>query len=147
MTVLLPPYVASRHPSAPLSSASRAKRRRVLVVDDELALGEGLRAVLEPHHEVEVETSAASARARLDLDAAFDVILCDVMMPGASGLDLLDHVRARHPTLATRFLLMTGGILDESLRERAAQSRAPCLEKPMSTSELLEAIARAMRAV
>ncbi len=146
VSVLFPPYAASRHPpSAPASSGSRAERRRVLVVDDEGAIGTSIRALLEPHHDVELETSASGAAARLERDAHFDVVLCDVMMPGASGLDLLDLVASLHPELVPRFVLMSGGILDESLRERASKSRAPCLEKPMSAAELLEAIARALR--
>lgn len=145
VTVLLPPYTASRRSSAPASSSSRAVHRRVLVIDDEAAIGSAIRALLEPHHTIEVETSVASATARLERDEAFDVVLCDVMMPGASGLDLFDMIRARHPHLAPKFVLMTGGILDESLRVRAVASGAPCLEKPLSLAELLDAIPRAAR--
>jgi len=146
VTVYLPPYAPSRHPSAPASSASRTVRRRVLVVDDETEIGAAIRALLAPHHDVEIATSVAQAMARLAEDGTFDVILCDVMMPGASGIDMLTEVRARFPHLATRFLFMTGGILDDALRDLTGKSRIVCLEKPLTTSELLHAIAKATRA-
>lgn len=144
VTVYVPPYAPSRHPSAPASSA-RSVRRRVLVVDDEIEIGAAIRALLAPHHDVEVATSVAGAMAMLGRDGAFDVVLCDVMMPVASGLDLLAAVTTRYPHLATRFLFMTGGILDDTLRELTSKSRIVCLEKPLTTLELLQAISKATR--
>ena len=41
--------------------------------------------------------------------AYFDVILCDLMMPGLPGSELYHQVSARRPDLAARFVFMTGG--------------------------------------
>ena len=65
---------------------------RVLVVDDEAALREPLSDYLIRQGFVAVQAaSAAEARARLT-EAAFDIVLLDIMMPGEDGLSLCRHL-------------------------------------------------------
>lgn len=145
VTVELPPYDSTLPREAEPSARTIIPRRRVLVVDDEPEIGASMHALLEPFHDVEFETSVASASAKLATDAAFDAILCDVMMPGASGVDLLDWLDEHHPKLLSRLVLMSGGILDESLRDRVARSGVPCLDKPLSSLDLMRTIEAAAR--
>jgi PAS domain S-box-containing protein len=145
VTVELPPYDSSLPHEAEPSARTVIPRRRVLVVDDEPAIGASMHALLEPFHDVEFETSVASATAKLERDATFDAILCDVMMPGSSGVDLLDWLDDKIPELLPHLVLMSGGILDESLRDRVARSGVPCLDKPLSSLDLMRIIEAAAR--
>src|SRR5438067_11405830 len=60
--------------------------RRVLVIDDEHRVRDGLFDLLGPHHDVTVVDGGAAALALLETHT-YDVILCDVMMPEMSGVD------------------------------------------------------------
>src|SRR5262249_31119297 len=77
--------VAARR--APTPSATR--RGRVLVVDDEPLIGSGLRMALA-EHDVVTTTNPAEALAWIHDGRRFDVILCDLMMPVMSGMDLYE---------------------------------------------------------
>src|SRR5262249_41074337 len=66
----------------------RSASARVLVVDDESEIAAALKRFLDGEHDVTAVTSADQALRLLLGGARFDVILCDVLMPGMSGIDL-----------------------------------------------------------
>jgi DNA-binding LytR/AlgR family response regulator len=72
-------------------------RLRALIVDDEAPARSELRYLLASHPEVEVVGEAASAREALLLanSVRYDVVFCDIEMPGVSGLDAARLVRER----------------------------------------------------
>ncbi len=107
--VFLP--VARGEPASEVSEAMRApspsERRRVLVVDDEPQVGAVIQRALAVH-EVLVVEDAEEALRLLRGGARFDVIICDMLMPGMTGPELLEHVRAELPRQAERFLFVSG---------------------------------------
>jgi CheY-like chemotaxis protein len=151
--VVLPPapsYAVMDEPtpvpvSPPGSDAAPTARRRgrVLVVDDEPALAAALARSLERDYEVMV---VASGRAALDLlrrDQAFDVILCDLIMPQLNGMDLYEALRdlapetpSHPPALADRIIFMTGGTFTARAREFLSRVSNPALDKPFDLSTL-----------
>ncbi len=90
----------------------RARRSRILVIDDEPSVATVLKRLLGDH-EIEVANSGSEALARLAVDAKRDVVVCDVMMPGMTGADLFEVVQTRWPELASRFVFITGGTFTE----------------------------------
>ena len=116
---------------------------RVLVVDDERAIGDGLRRALDGAWLVDVATSAAEALAALSPGCDYDAILCDVMMPETTGIELFERVRTMRPELAARFVFMTGGAFTPQARAFLEVVSAPCLQKPFSVDELSSVLARA----
>jgi CheY-like chemotaxis protein len=74
-------------------------------------------------------------------DTRFDAIVCDVVMPDRTGLDVLATIRARWPDLAVRVLLITGGSISRAIDEGVAASGAPVLRKPFSFADLESALA------
>jgi len=96
---------------APRDDASEppaARPCRLLIVDDDRLVRNGLRRILERHHDVSV---AADGRRALELILAerFDVVVCDLIMPEMSGMELFRAVEERMPNLAARFVFVTGG--------------------------------------
>jgi len=83
----------------------------VLVVDDDVAIGKVLVALLEQRgHEALHVPSAEEAVSMLET-RPYDVVLSDVRMPGMDGMGLLDHVAARFPGLPLRrFHKMQGAL-------------------------------------
>jgi CheY-like chemotaxis protein/two-component sensor histidine kinase len=141
--VVLPPAErpAAAAPSAP-KDEPRTTGRRILVIDDEPIVGRAVRRVLQPAHEV---TAVTSARAALDLFAAgerFDLILCDLMMPQMTGMELYDHLRASAPEIAARMVFLTGGAFTPAARAFVARIGNLCFEKPFDAAQLRELAAK-----
>ncbi|MDQ3037093.1 MAG: PAS domain S-box protein [Myxococcota bacterium] len=132
--------------SAPPPTTLTPRAARVMIVDDELAIGASLRAAFEGEHQVVVLTSAESAIEWLAKDAAFDAVISDVAMAGKTGFELLQHVREHHPALAARTILMSGGALPGGPEEGCEHEATVILEKPFSVDTLRDALARVLDA-
>jgi CheY-like chemotaxis protein len=115
------------------------RRARVLVVDDEPYVGRTMRRILGESHDVEVVDSASAALDRLAEQPAPDVILCDLMMPGMTGMDLHAALQQRDRAMAGRMVFVTGGALHEGARAFIEAVGNPVLEKPFAT-ELLRGV-------
>jgi two-component system cell cycle sensor histidine kinase/response regulator CckA len=121
-----------------------ARRGRVLVVDDEPAIGRALRRVLEADHDVVTLTNAIEARDRLARGEHFDVILCDLMMPHMTGMQLHEELTKVAPDQATRMVVLTGGAFTTSARLFLDGSAIPRLMKPIDSAELGEVVRSVM---
>jgi signal transduction histidine kinase/CheY-like chemotaxis protein len=116
-------------------------RSRILMIDDEPAVGRSIRLLLAHDHEVINATRALDGLARLDAGEHFDLILCDVMMPEMSGIELYEQLERRYPAYLQRIVFMTGGAFTAQARDALEQLGAPRLEKPFSEAALRRAIA------
>jgi CheY-like chemotaxis protein len=114
--------------------------RRVLVIDDEQRVRDALRELLQPHHEVTVADGGPSALALIAAHS-FDVILCDVMMPGMSGVDVYRQIAATHPGLEARIVFISGGTFMPELAQFIAETHNQRIEKPFALAQVLAAIA------
>jgi FixJ family two-component response regulator len=81
-------------------------RARILCVDDEKNVLEGLQRLLRKDYEVSIALGGAAALAFLDNNESFAVVISDMRMPSMSGAELLGHFRRRAPD--TVRLLLTG---------------------------------------
>lgn len=117
-------------------------RPRVLIVDDDPMMGTTLRIALEDDYDVEVCPSADAAIKALERER-FDVVLCDLMMPRTSGIDLYNLLRDRDPRTASRMLFMTGGAYTDAAARFLRDESRRHVEKPFRVDQLLDAI-RAM---
>ncbi len=120
-------------------------RSRVLVVDDEVTIANALRDLLGAEHDVVATTSAREALAVLDAQDEFDVLFCDLMMPGMSGIELYEKLRDDRPGLERRIVFMTGGAFTTRAAEFLARVDNRRIEKPFSL-KLVEGIVREMGA-
>jgi PAS domain S-box-containing protein len=130
--VVLPATEARAVPEQkPVQAAPTAapQRGRVLIVDDEPAVGRALRRILR-EHDVELATSGRQALERLRADSSFHAVLCDVMMPDLGGKDLYEAVRSGGTGLEQRFVFVSGGAFTPGAREFLARVPNTTLEKP-----------------
>jgi len=121
--------------------AAGPRRGRILVVDDEPLVGRALARLLSSEHEVVVEAHGSSAAARLEAGEAFDLVICDLMMPDVTGMELHERLLARRPAVAARMVFMTGGAFTDRAREFLDRVRAPCVEKPFEPDRLRALVA------
>ncbi len=118
-------------------------RGLVLLVDDEQSIARAYARTLGAAGfavEVAFDGKAAAAAAR---ERNFDVIVSDIAMPEMNGLELLRTVREHD--LDVPFVLMTGGPAVESAVRAVEYGALRYLIKPISTAELEEVVARAVR--
>ena len=113
-----------------------SKGARILVIDDEPLLGQTLRLAFQGHHQVVVVTSGREALLRMAEDRAFDLVLCDLMMPDISGIAVYEEVFERDPELASRFAFMTGGAFTDRARDFLERYEGPHLDKPFDISQV-----------
>jgi putative two-component system response regulator len=115
---------------------------RVLVIDDEAVIRMLVMEILESAgHEVVGADSAERALGLLDGED-FDLVVSDVIMPGLSGLELLEAVRAQRASLPV--VLITGAGTYETLSQALTRGAAGLVTKPFAHRELQSAVAHAL---
>jgi len=142
VTVALP--VADRRATRPITidpvlAIVDDRRARVLIVDDDRPVAAALALELGDH-DVVVAGSGREALEILRRDTRFDAVLCDVMMPELSGIDLYHWLEPIEPALAKRFVFMTGGAFTARAQRFLAEIENPRLDKPFPTTDLLDLI-------
>jgi PAS domain S-box-containing protein len=113
-------------------------RHHLLVVDDEAALGRTLAIALSDAFDVTTATSGRAALERLSSGEPVDLVLCDLMMPDVSGMDVYARVVAERPELAGRFVFVTGGAFTDRARTFVDEVGAPVVQKPFRLEALVE---------
>jgi PAS domain S-box-containing protein len=131
---------ASTSSEPPVVVGAAHRRGRVLVVDDEQALTGVIEQALSDAHDTVVTTRARGALARIEAGERFDVILCDLMMPDMTGMDLYDALSRGVPDQAERVVFMTGGAFTTRAREFLDRVKNPRVEKPFDTRHLLSVV-------
>lgn len=120
---------------APGPASLREPCRVLLVEDDPLVLA-GASAMLEDlGHTVAHAASGEEAAAILDQDSRFDLVVTDYAMPGMTGLELADRIRARWPEMP---VLLASGHAELNHRPGVLNPRLP---KPYTRQDLAAAIA------
>jgi CheY-like chemotaxis protein len=119
-----------------------ADRRRIAIIDDELAVCRAVTRLLSRVAEVTTYDNAGAALRAFAAGAAADVLLVDLSMPGIDGVTLVERLAAQRPELAERVIFMTGGACDERGASALESARNPALLKPFGATELHAAIER-----
>lgn len=108
----------------------QARRGRVLLVDDEFFIVSALRRLLGSEHDVSAVMNAQDGIALVEAGQRFDVILCDLQMPGMSGIEFYERLRAVAPDLIGRVVFCTGAIFSNATRQFFDRVPNRILEKP-----------------
>jgi signal transduction histidine kinase/CheY-like chemotaxis protein len=136
-TVLLTPTSFEDEVAAPLPDVTPPPRRgKVLVIDDELMIIKALERLLVNEHEITTATTAGEARERILSGEQYDVILCDLMMPQMTGMDLHAELLLAMPEQASRMVFLTGGAFTPDARSFLDAVPNQRIEKPFDTQHL-----------
>ncbi len=119
-----------------MTSDARASRlERILIVDDEPAILDGMASALSGEaREVVACRTFDEARQKL-LAEKFDVLLTDVRLGAFNGLQLVILARDRNPEMR---IVVFSGFDDSVLRSEAARARAEFILKPLTAEQLLD---------
>jgi len=124
---------------------SAPRRARVLVVDDDPLIGRAVSRMLRSEHDVLSVTRANDAFDRVSAGESFDLILCDVMMPEVTGIELYERLCRDAPAHAARMIFMTGGAFTHRARTFLAGNHQHQLEKPFDAKHLRAVVNERLR--
>jgi len=118
------------------------KKEKILIVDDEEYIIEGLTTILEnENYQVDAATDGAQAIKKLEKDQ-IDLVLADLVMPKLDGLQLLHELQSRD--IFTEVIIITGqGTIDSAVKAMKA-GVYDYLTKPIETERLLSIIPKAL---
>lgn len=122
-----------------------ARGGRILVVDDEVNLVRAYRRYLGRRHDVVVAYGGEEALAVLATDEDFDLILCDLMMPGVDGVGVYERLRREQPHLLDRIVFCSGGPTSRRCEQFLNEPGVVFVAKPIGHDALNHWISRSDR--
>jgi len=147
-TVLLPPAPPPVEPlltPPPSPVVAAPGPARVLLVDDEPLVGRAVKRILSPPHQVTVAPTAEEGLRLLEA-GGWDAILCDLMLPGLSGMALHARLAETRPDDAGRMVFLSGGASHDGAREFLERVPNQRLEKPFDPARLRQVVAAVVAA-
>jgi CheY-like chemotaxis protein len=121
-------------------TATWAKRKKILVVEDDFAFADLTRMHLEQNgYEVEMAADGVQAIKKV-IAHDFTGILCDMIMPNLAGDMFYAAVQRVKPRLCSRFIFMTGHQGDRKINEFIRSVRGLILWKPFQQHILIETL-------
>ena len=123
---------------------------RVLIVDDEPGIRFALRRWFERQQWQVAEAPDGQTaldlleRSRDDTDARLDLIVCDLHLPGLSGEQIVQHLHAQRPALASRVILTTGDAIIDAAPGSVLARHPHVLQKPFDLGTLKQAVERVL---
>jgi signal transduction histidine kinase len=136
------PTVVTAGPATPAAPAAG----RVMVIDDEEAIGRVVARAFSSHHQVTVVQRAADAFARFAAGDRYDLVLCDLLMPSVSGPEVHSTIAARWPELLPNLVFMTGGAFTPATAEFVGRALTPLLYKPFRAADVAALLEQRLRA-
>jgi two-component system NtrC family sensor kinase len=125
---------------------SRPVVRTALILDDEPDIGELLAATLQNlGYRFDLKVTGEAAQAALGA-RDYDVVLCDLRLPGLDGPALYDWMIEHRPHLCARTAFVTADTLSPSSQRFLARAGRPVLEKPFHPAELRQLLAQLLPA-
>ncbi|MBX7097084.1 MAG: response regulator [Myxococcaceae bacterium] len=127
-------------PTKPLLAGPAAGRRpRALIVDDEPAVARAFSRMLSDFEVTILHDAQAAARMLTERPSHFDLVLCDVMMPGMTGAQLHAQLEREAPALLPRFVFVTGGTMLPEVSSFLGRAGIHHLTKPFDREALVAA--------
>jgi len=115
---------------------------RMLVVDDEPDVADLIRRIVQSAgHTVVTASDGAQALTLLERDH-FDIVFCDLKMPGMSGKTLYQAISEKQPETARRFVFVSGDTVSTDTKAFISDCGRTLVMKPFSVTEILGIVAR-----
>ena len=92
--------------------------------------------ILSSYFQVTSADGVRAALAALNESQDYDAILCDLMMPGESGMDFFAVLRRLYPQLVRRVAFITGGAVTPDTSKFLETAARPVLNKPFNPASL-----------
>ena len=136
--VRVPPTQRPRaaEPAADSGPRGEPERASILVIDDEPLVRRAIERSLDKEHDVVSAATAAEALERLQNGERFDLILCDLMMPEMTGMEMAARLREDQPAMYERLVFLSGGAFTPEAAEFLRSVSNRFIEKPFLPEDL-----------
>lgn len=129
-------HQAAQEEANVLAPPTAQPRATILLVDDEPALRMTIHRILQTEYDVSAVGSAKEAIQLIIGGARFDLILCDLMMPEMTGMDLHAELDRMTPDQAGRMAFVTGGAFTEHALSFLERMPGSVIEKPFTSARI-----------
>jgi DNA-binding response OmpR family regulator len=126
--------------SEPSLVSSELDIKNILLLDDDTELADTLKELLESRNFVVTTANDGVAGLREVMQMDFDVIICDMLMPGMPGDMFYLAAKTVKPAMADRFLFITGHRGNPKVDDFLQSIEAQVIFKPVLTDELVRMI-------
>lgn len=119
--------------------------KRILVIDDNPDILDVLQSLLMSEFAVDTALSGEAALGMVKTEGYYQAILCDLMMPGMTGMELYSKIIAKFPGMEPRIIFMTGGSPSSLVGDFLVGRQNRVIEKPFEIAplrQLLSTIAK-----
>ena len=127
------------------SKSTELDIKSILLLDDDVALADTLKQLLESRNYVVTTAKNGVEGLREVMEMDFDVIVCDLLMPTMPGDMFYLAVQKVKPHLCKRFLFVTGHSQDERLIDFLRKTDGLAVFKPVPTDELVQMISLVLK--
>jgi CheY-like chemotaxis protein len=136
--------LAAGPPAAPAAGepaeGPQPRRGRLLIIDDEVVFSGSLRRLFSNEHEVTVVNRGRDALDQLRAGERYHAILCDLVMPEVTGIELYLELQRLAPDQAERMIFLTGGAFSEKSQQFLDGIGNRWFEKPCNLEQLRAAV-------
>jgi CheY-like chemotaxis protein len=116
----------------------------ILVIDDEPDIRRALRRLLERKGWEVVEAGAVAEALEVVAKGGVDAVICDIMMPGGSGLDFYDEIVKRDQEMARRIVFLTAAAQEPDVIQKVEARGTPLLSKLYELDLAIDAVTVAL---
>jgi CheY-like chemotaxis protein len=138
--VLTPQTALEQEAELQRAEVEAGRRGRVLVVDDEPLVLNAMKRTLGMEHEVLGFHRARMALEWMEQGLEWDLLLCDLMMPEMTGVELHAELSRRWPERVKDVIFVTGGAFTAGARDFLGRVDNALLEKPFDPQKLRELV-------
>jgi CheY-like chemotaxis protein len=127
-------------PVSGIDGSSRTPRPRVLFVEDDVGILRAYERAFRREHEIILAENGVQALAILGSSKEIDAVVCDLLMPEMSGMELYRRIQETDPEVARVFVFVTGSITQKEVQAFLSGVENQVIEKPFDFGELRRAV-------
>lgn len=117
---------------------------KILIIEDEKSIREDILEILNASGYTAMGAEDGLTGIKLAQQQYPDLILCDLMLPGIGGMDVLRNIRQEQALSSTRFVFLSARTDQEVISQAIKLGADFYLTKPIGLKELLEAVKKAL---
>jgi DNA-binding NtrC family response regulator len=118
-----------------------ARKKSILVVDDEFGVRESLKMILKPIYQVYTAVDGGEALQSIQKDK-IDLVALDLKMPGLSGIDVLKQIKKNDPDIEV--LVITAHHTPQNVQDASRYGAGEFITKPFNVPDLISSINRSL---
>ncbi len=120
-------------------------KKRILLVEDEPVIGRLFKRILNGEgFNVDFVQDGRVAIEAVNKNH-YDLCVSDIRLPGITGIQLYEYLKANHPQLSLHMVFITGDTMNTKVQLFLQESGMPCLVKPFTPEDLVTTVKRVLK--